>query len=189
MQKIFVDDDSIVEKRTCSWECRDVSNNYATQIVGFDFKKGKTFCKVYEKTNLKQDLGINADRINTACVADLNSQGKNYIESQYQSIVGNDSAKYNSNVQSSISYVQANNKISLSSFLASLVTLNPDIIDREKTSNSGEIALRDGLEFFLLQIYNKIVLVGLIFLLPKVLIMLKQCYIMHKMLMKILRHF
>ena len=40
----------------------------------------------------------------------------------------------------------------MSQFLVSLVTLNPQIIDREKTNQLGELTLKDGISFFQLKV-------------------------------------
>lgn len=59
--------DDVVSNGSCSWECRDVNDGYVTQIIGFDFKNGTTFCNVFLESDLNQDLGLNASRTNTAC--------------------------------------------------------------------------------------------------------------------------
>lgn len=138
--KVFSADDKVVNGETCSWECRDVNDEYATQIVGFDFPSGKTYCKVFRKENLDYDLGIDASRINTACALKLN------IENEYNEIISNTN-NFNKNRESSIKYVKNDSKVNLSTFLTSLVTLNPNIIDREQTNLTGQIALKDGIEF------------------------------------------
>lgn len=129
----------------CSWECRDVKGDYATQIIGFDFKSGTTYCKAFQQDNLDQDLGIDASRINTACALKPN------IESEYNQIIGGNASSYNSKRESSIAYVQNDKHINLTTFLTSLVTLNPNIIDREQTKLLGEIKLKNGLDFHSVQ--------------------------------------
>lgn len=82
--KIFSNpNDYIIDSQQCTWECRDVKSGYATQITGFDFKNGMTYCKVFNENNLDQDLGINANRTNKACIF------KPDIENEYQQIISN----------------------------------------------------------------------------------------------------
>ena len=56
MKKVFPLNDSVVENSKCEWKCRKVNDGYATQIIGFDFANGTTFCKVYEISDLNLDL-------------------------------------------------------------------------------------------------------------------------------------
>ncbi|WP_300827221.1 MULTISPECIES: hypothetical protein [Helicobacter] len=144
--KIFSNpNDKIISGGACSWECRDVNKGYATQIIGFDFKSGTTYCKAFQQDNLDQDLGVDASRINTACALKPN------IESEYNQIIGGNASSYNSKRESSIAYVQNDKHINLTTFLTSLVTLNPNIIDREQTKLLGEIKLKNGLDFHSVQ--------------------------------------
>lgn len=145
-EKVFSNpNDKIINGGACSWECRDVKGDYATQIIGFDFKSGTTYCKAFQQDNLDQDLGIDASRINTACALKPN------IESEYNQIIGGNASSYNSKRESSIAYVQNDKHINLTTFLTSLVTLNPNIIDREQTKLLGEIKLKNGLDFHSVQ--------------------------------------
>ncbi|STQ92033.1 hypothetical protein [Helicobacter fennelliae] len=144
--KIFSNpNDKIISGGACSWECRDVNKGYATQIIGFDFKSGTTYCKAFNDNNLDQDLGVDASRINIACALKPN------IESEYNQIIGGNASSYNSKRESSIAYIQNDKHINLTTFLTSLVTLNPNIIDREQTKLLGEIKLKNGLDFHSVQ--------------------------------------
>lgn len=53
--------DTYVKGGSCSWECRETTQNYATRIIGFDIFNGKTFCKVYDTTNY-QLLSVDASK-------------------------------------------------------------------------------------------------------------------------------
>ena len=142
---IFVStDDKIVENGSCSWECRDVNDGYVTQIIGFDFKSGTTYCKVFASDNLDLDLGVNATRVNTACALNVTQ-----IESEYNSLIGDDGkGGTTTQKESSISYTQSDSKLTYSNFLTSLVTLNPNVIDRSQTKSLGEITLASGKELY-----------------------------------------
>ena len=67
MKKVFPLNDSVVENSKCEWKCRKVNDGYATQIIGFDFANGTTFCKVYEKSDLNLDLKFSANQTNATC--------------------------------------------------------------------------------------------------------------------------
>lgn len=141
-KKIFSNlNDAIVDNGKCSWECRDVKSGYATQIIGFDFKNGKTFCRVYKKEDLNLDLKFDASRVNLTCAKEV----RNGVEAEITNY-----ANLRANVQdkSSITYNPSNSKITFTKFLVALATLNPQIIDREKTKQEGELILKDGIENF-----------------------------------------
>ncbi|TLD84406.1 hypothetical protein LS70_002340 [Helicobacter sp. MIT 11-5569] len=55
LKKILPNDDQVVNG-TCSWKCRSVSGGYVTQISGFDFKSGTTYCRIYSRENLDEAL-------------------------------------------------------------------------------------------------------------------------------------
>ncbi|EEO7742303.1 hypothetical protein G6T57_001616, partial [Campylobacter upsaliensis] len=75
MAKIFKSpNDAIVNSGKCSWECRDVKSGYVTQISGFDFKEGITYCRIYEENNLDEPLIYNANRQNKKCLTDIYSK-------------------------------------------------------------------------------------------------------------------
>ncbi|HED4583599.1 TPA: hypothetical protein R4426_001327 [Campylobacter jejuni] len=68
MQKIFSNrNDDIETNDGCSWECRKVNSGYGTQIIGFDFKNGTTFCRVYKNEHFDLDLKFNASKTNLSC--------------------------------------------------------------------------------------------------------------------------
>ncbi|HEC1830280.1 TPA: hypothetical protein R1782_001651 [Campylobacter coli] len=142
MKKIFTNlNDDIVDNGVCTWECRDVKDGYSTQITGFDFKNGTTFCKLFQDTDLNLDLKYDASRTNLACAKEINALTNEELK-KYQNI------KTDISVKSQISENLNNNNINFSKFLVSLATLNPNFIDREKTHYLGELALKEGVENF-----------------------------------------
>ncbi|BDB65726.1 hypothetical protein T36_2205 (plasmid) [Helicobacter cinaedi] len=134
-KKVFSSNTDIISKN-CSWECRDVNSGYVTQISGFDFKNGRTFCKVFDETNLTQDLGIEAGKRVTGCNIPN-------LANQYQDII-NSSKKFQ--ISSNIKFQQDEKNITMTKFLTALVTLNPNIINRDETEARGEIVLQDGIK-------------------------------------------
>ncbi|EPM8361973.1 hypothetical protein ACTSAC_001763, partial [Campylobacter jejuni] len=146
MAKIFKSpNDAIVNSGKCSWECRDVKSGYVTQISGFDFKEGITYCRIYEENNLDEPLIYNANRQNLNCLKDIyKGLGNNSLVQNLIEIAKKDKDE----ISSSIKYEKIDGKITMSQFLSSLVTLNPQIIDREKTNQLGELTLKDGIETF-----------------------------------------
>lgn len=146
LKKIFPKDDAIVDNGKCSWECRDVKSGYVAQISGFDFKNGITYCRVYEKNNLDEPLIYNANRQNKKCLLDIYS--KENKNAEIENILSKIEKNKKVPTESSIKYEKIDGKITMSQFLVSLVTLNPQIIDREKTNQLGELTLKDGISFF-----------------------------------------
>ena len=138
MKKVFPLNDSVVENSKCEWKCRKVNNGYAMQIIGFDFANGTTFCKVYEISDLNLDLKFSANQTNATCRTEATSfesllnQNKDFLESK-------------------ITYTEKSDSLTMSHFLSSLATLNPNIIDREQTKNLGHLTLKNGLEFVSLE--------------------------------------
>lgn len=142
LAKIFPKNDAVVENEACSWKCREVNDGYATQIIGFNFTNGTTFCKVYEKSNLDLDLKFSANQRNKSCVNEVRN-GLEIEITQFQNLL-NKNKDYS---ESKITYTDNNNTLTMSNFLSSLVTLNPNIIDREQTKNLGQLVLKNGLDF------------------------------------------
>lgn len=143
MKKIFANpNDDIIDNGECEWKCREVNEGYGTQIIGFDFKNGITFCRVYKQTNFDLDLKFNASQTNLACARNVYDNLEKEIK-EYENI--NRNIKF----ESSIKYNPQNNgQINFSNYLVALATLNPNIIDREKTFNLGELTLKDGFQNF-----------------------------------------
>ena len=147
MAKIFKSpNDAIVNSGKCSWECRDVKSGYVTQISGFDFKEGITYCRIYEENNLDEPLIYNANRQNKKCLIDIYS--KENKKAEIEALLKTIRESEKTGIESSIKYEKVDGKITMSQFLSSLVTLNPQIIDREKTNQLGELTLKDGIETF-----------------------------------------
>ncbi|OEW34371.1 MULTISPECIES: hypothetical protein [Campylobacter] len=149
MQKIFPNsDDDIDSKNECSWECRKVNSGYGTQIIGFDFKNGTTFCRVYKNENFDLDLKFNASKTNLSCAKQvytgLDTELKNY-----------ENIDRKINLESIIKWTPSDTKINFAKYLVALATLNPNIIDREKTYNLGELTLKDGIDNFSIKTIQK----------------------------------
>ena len=142
MKKVFPLNDSVVENSKCEWKCRKVNDGYATQIIGFDFANGTTFCKVYEISDLNLDLKFSANQTNTTCRTEVR-KGLEAEATSFKSLL-NQNKDF---LESKITYTEKSNSLTMSHFLSSLATLNPNIIDREQTKNLGHLTLKDGLEF------------------------------------------
>ena len=146
MKKVFPINDSVVENSKCEWKCRKVNDGYATQIIGFDFSNGTTFCKVYEKSDLNLDLKFSANQTNATCRTEIR-KGLETEATSFQNLL-NQNKDF---LESKITYTEKSNSLTMSHFLSSLATLNPNIIDREQTKNLGHLVLKDGLEFVSLE--------------------------------------
>ena len=142
MKKVFPLNDSVVENSKCEWKCRKVNDGYATQIIGFDFANGTTFCKVYETSDLSLDLKFSANQTNATCRTEVR-KGLEAEAASLESLL-NQNKDF---LESKIAYTEKSNSLTMSHFLSSLATLNPNIIDREQTKNLGHLVLKDGLEF------------------------------------------
>ncbi|WP_276950833.1 hypothetical protein [Helicobacter rodentium] len=146
MKKVFPLSDSVVENSKCEWKCRKVNDGYATQIIGFDFANGTTFCKVYEISDLNLDLKFSANQTNATCRTEVR-KGLETEATSFKSLL-NQNKDF---LESKITYTEKSNSLTMSHFLSSLATLNPNIIDREQTKNLGHLTLKDGLEFVSLE--------------------------------------
>lgn len=146
MKKVFPLNDSVIENSKCEWKCRKVNDGYATQIIGFDFSNGTTFCKVYEKSDLNLDLKFSANQTNATCRTEIR-KGLETEATSFQNLL-NQNKDF---LESKITYTEKSNSLTMSHFLSSLATLNPNIIDREQTKNLGHLVLKDGLEFVSLE--------------------------------------
>lgn len=60
------------------------------------------------------------------------------------------------NLESIIKWTPSDTKINFAKYLVALATLNPNIIDREKTYNLGELTLKDGIDNFSIKTIQKI---------------------------------
>lgn len=125
---IFVSNDSVVSTGTCKFSCRNVRSDYIATITDIDASSGTTFCEVKNKYGTK--LNVNANQINTKCREDANAYYNGSLVS------GN---IYNDFTESTYDP----SKITFSRFLASLATLDPEIIDFNNTSLSGLLTLKD----------------------------------------------
>lgn len=127
---LFPKKDSIVSTQTCQFSCREVEKGYKTQITNIDVASGTTVCSVFSDFDLSHSLGINANQINKTCRKQANPSYTGKISSTYKKY------PYDSrNLKS--------NKITFSRFLASMVTLDPEIIDFKTTHNTGILTLKN----------------------------------------------
>lgn len=146
MKKVFPLNDSVVENSKCEWKCRKVNDGYATQIIGFDFANGTTFCKVYEISDLNLDLKFSANQTNATCRTEVR-KGLEVEATSFKSLL-NQNKDF---LESKITYTEKSDSLTMSHFLSSLATLNPNIIDREQTKNLGHLTLKNGLDFVSLE--------------------------------------
>ncbi|CAD7289525.1 hypothetical protein LMG7974_01602 [Campylobacter majalis] len=145
-REVFVSNDRVVESGGCEWKCRETKEPYKTRIIGFDIANGETFCKVYKDTDYNTYLKFNASKINKACVKEIADISKNIMNSTN----GLKEVYTKTNIQTN-SVMQANTSdtsLTFTRFLASFLTLNPNIIDREATEKVGELTLKDGITTF-----------------------------------------
>lgn len=132
-KKIFPNNDDIVEAG-CKFECRDVAGDYGVQITGFDFVGGKTYCRVFKRT--QQDFSF------------AYQAGRNYPKCQDEwkkLIKKSPNRDISVSINSKIAFQESEKDITLSRFLSGLVTLDPAIINKEATAATGSIVLQDGI--------------------------------------------
>ena len=132
---IYVKNDSVVNG-TCSFKCREVKSGFQTQIIGYDFSNGITYCSVKETTNFL-DTKYNANQQNLGCVEEFKN-----LEKQLPSF---NTTKVDYNIKSQIENTPSDTSLTLSRFINGLVTLDPKIINRDATNQSGQLVLNDGI--------------------------------------------
>ena len=71
---IYTKDDAVVNG-TCSFKCREVKSGFQTQIIGYDFSNGVTYCSVKETTNFL-DTKYNANQQNLGCIEEFKNLEK-----------------------------------------------------------------------------------------------------------------
>ncbi|WP_096030460.1 hypothetical protein [Campylobacter lanienae] len=132
---IYTKDDAVVNG-TCSFKCREVKTGFQTQISGYDFANGITYCSV--KTNDKYlDTKYNANQQNLGCIEEFKKLEANLPKFN--------STKIDYNIKSSISNTPSDTSLTLSRFINGLITLDPKIINRDATNQSGQLVLNDGI--------------------------------------------
>ncbi|WP_180383546.1 hypothetical protein [Campylobacter vicugnae] len=132
---IYVKNDSVVNG-TCSFKCREVKAGFQTQIIGYDFSNGITYCSVKETTNFL-DTKYNANQQNLGCVEEFKN-----LEKQLPNF---NTTKVDYNIKSQIENTPSDTSLTLSRFINGLVTLDPKIINRDATNQSGQLILNDGI--------------------------------------------
>lgn len=132
---IYVQNDSVVNG-TCSFKCREVKAGFQTQIIGYDFANGITYCSVKETTNFL-DTKYNANQQNLGCIEEFKN-----LEKQLPNF---NTTKVNYNIKSQIENTPSDTSLTLSRFINGLVTLDPKIINRDATNQSGQLVLNDGI--------------------------------------------
>ena len=138
MAKIFANpNDAIITNGACEFKCRNVNPGYVTQINGFDFAGGVTYCEIFKENDLEKPLKYNANQINYSCINEW--QKEIPLKPQYAII------NKTTNIKSKISQKPSDTDITLSRFLAGIVTLDPKIINRDATNISGQIVLANGI--------------------------------------------
>ncbi|WP_134239185.1 hypothetical protein [Campylobacter sp. US33a] len=131
--KVYREPSNVITGERCEFRCRKVAEKYGTQIVGFNIPEGITHCVIFEKNDHEKVLKFNADTKNLACQTDLAKRNPQLFPRGEKT-----------EVKSQIKQVIDDNEITLSRFLTSIATLNPEIIDREKTALTGQLELQPG---------------------------------------------
>ena len=126
--------DSIVQGGSCSWKCRKVTESYATRATGYDFASGTTYCEIIDKTDYRKKSKYNANQTNFACANEWRQKDSSPKFVQKGAVV-----------TSKIENSPSDTNITLSRFLSGLVTLDPTIIDRDKTQTTGQLYLKEGI--------------------------------------------
>lgn len=116
----------------CIPTCRKVNDNFIALVVDFDPKSGMTYCDIYDKNDLSNPTGIMANTKNQTCIDGANQKvsPKNLLSNGK----GYDNA-------SNLAYKP--NNVTLTKFLAGLVTLDPELIDFKTTEATGRLTLKD----------------------------------------------
>ncbi len=128
--EIFTANDDTIST-TCKPQCRKVSDKFVALVTAFDPKSGITQCSIYPKDDLKASLGLNANTKNTTCIEQTN-----------QTVPISSLSSYNKKYDASDLKYQPG-QLTLTKFLAGMVTLDPSLIDFERTKVTGVIELKN----------------------------------------------
>nr|MBP3724494.1 hypothetical protein [Campylobacter sp.] len=138
MAKIFANpNDAIITNGACEFKCRNVNPGYVTQINGFDFAGGVTYCQIFLDSERDKPLKYNANQKNLQC----QNEWLNKIPKEPQF-----AKKITTNIKSKINQTPSDTDITISRFLSGIVTLDPKIINREMTNKTGFIVMADGVK-------------------------------------------
>ncbi|OCR87739.1 hypothetical protein CFT12S00416_07890 [Campylobacter fetus subsp. testudinum] len=118
-------------KATCIPTCRAVKSEYIALVDDFDAKLGLTTCNIVDKNTLEK-IGMMANTINETCISATNVSIPIESMDSYQ--------KSFDNIANS---TYKPNQLTLSQFLAGMVTLNPEIIDFKATDSTGMLQLKN----------------------------------------------
>lgn len=129
--EVFKADDEVINT-TCVPQCRQVKEGYVALVTAFDPQNGITYCSIFPKTDLTQSLGVNANTKNKQCIKETN-----------QVVDIKSLSSRSANFDGIAKFTQSTQEFTLSRFLSSLVTLDPALIDFDKTDNSGLLTLKD----------------------------------------------
>lgn len=128
---VFTANDAVITSGACSYQCRSVAAGYVTRIRSIDAKSGTTVCDVYTTNNLDQPLGVSANQVNTVCRAQANKAP------DYTNLASTGANSYSSLATNSYN----SSTVTLSKFLAGMVTLDPDMVDFQTTNTTGIMTL------------------------------------------------
>lgn len=128
---VFTANDAVVTSGTCNFGCRSVAAGYITRIRSIDAKSGTTVCDVYKTDDLDTPLGISANKVNTVCRAEANKAP------DYTNLTSTGANTYSSLATDSYS----SSTVTLSKFLAGMITLDPDMVDFQTTNTTGIMTL------------------------------------------------
>lgn len=117
----------------CKPQCRQVSDDYISLVVGFNPRSGVTECIIVTRDNLEQPLSINANTINSTCIKETNEKiDVNNLTSSKTKAFDN---------LAKIEY--SPNQLTFSKFISGVLTLDPNMINFETTKSTGILHLKD----------------------------------------------
>ncbi|EDP5802019.1 hypothetical protein FV933_08200 [Campylobacter jejuni] len=126
---------------TCSFHCLEpVDSAWGTQITGIDLLNGITHCAVFRKDDVNQTINIDAGTVNNACLDKLTSMYPKDVDP----ILSSNKVF----TESQISRTHQENGVTLARFLAGIVTLDPNIINRDYAATTGSGMLANGKVFY-----------------------------------------
>lgn len=128
-KELFVTNDDVI-KSECKPQCRQVESKFKALVVGFDPQSGVTSCIIVPKDDFSNTLGINANTKNTTCIDETN-------QTINDGFLSSDIKPY----RSSLGYKPE--QMTLTRFLAGVVTLDPAVVDFSQTKTTGILHLKD----------------------------------------------
>lgn len=121
--------------------CDEVKDGYKTIFDSYDPQTGTTYCSVVLESNTNNYIGTANKRVNSCAYKNnISNSLKNELKEMENSYKNRQIVK--SSISKDFNNTSLNGNITFSKFIAGLLTLDSNIIDRQLTTNNGTITLK-----------------------------------------------